>query len=48
MNTEAVPSSLNDVGSSSKTALHHSGWTSSEDDADAMDQGEEGLSLVFI
>lgn len=45
MNIEATSSSLNDGGSSSKTDLHHTGWTSSDDDADTMDQDEEGASL---
>ncbi|KAG6426500.1 hypothetical protein SASPL_110724 [Salvia splendens] len=41
LNILATSSSFNDVGSSSKTGSHHSGWTSSDDDADAMDQDEE-------
>ncbi|PIN11920.1 hypothetical protein CDL12_15463 [Handroanthus impetiginosus] len=41
MHAEAIHSASHDVGSSSKTNLHHSGWMSSEDDADAVDQ-EEG------
>lgn len=47
MNAEATGSALNE-GSSSKTDLHHSGWTSSEEDADAMDQDDGGLSLACI
>ncbi|KAL8519366.1 hypothetical protein ACS0TY_010339 [Phlomoides rotata] len=41
MNAQEIPSSVNDEGSSSKTSLHRSGWTSSEDEEYEMDQGEE-------
>ncbi|KAG6425685.1 hypothetical protein SASPL_116131 [Salvia splendens] len=41
LNILATSSSLNDVGSSSKSGSHQSGWTSSDDDTEAMDQGEK-------
>ncbi|XP_047968430.1 protein phosphatase inhibitor 2-like isoform X3 [Salvia hispanica] len=41
LNILATSSSLNDVGSSSKSGSHLSDWTSSDDDTEAMDQDSD-------
>lgn len=47
VHAEAIRSALNEVATSSSNRNSHSfGWTSSEDEADAMDQ-DKGSSLIL-
>ncbi|CAK9160970.1 unnamed protein product [Ilex paraguariensis] len=41
MHTEAILSALKNVASSSRGNSHHSGWTTSEDEADDINQDDE-------
>ncbi|KAJ9539655.1 hypothetical protein OSB04_026161 [Centaurea solstitialis] len=45
---DSVPSAFNDIiSSNSNNNSHPSGWTSSEEDADAMDEDDEGRTSSF-
>ncbi|XP_044468296.1 protein phosphatase inhibitor 2-like isoform X2 [Mangifera indica] len=47
MDAEELRTALNDVASSSRETTSPSGWSSSEDEADPIEQEDEGRSLSF-